>query len=574
MDEKIKRSSGIEVDLIELPDIPELKADEFSDSWMDELDDGVIRLSDILDDLDKKMKSGKFLHTFTAQIEEVNRMMKMKYASTRDIASVILKDVALSSRIISIVNSPYYGQFSRKGISSIAEAMVILGTEEVQQVASALMLFELMQDIAKSEMLKEKSLTSLMRGMMANEMAKSAKYKARDEFQITAMLYDIGEQIILFCDPDAYQRIRRLSEVKGVDLETASKKLLGASFGRIGQGIVSKWGFPSSVVDAVQPFKEFGIDPKFLTPDKLTRVVASFTNEMCNIGWHLNENQRQSSMEGILRRYGHFLDLGMSAAEDLFHSSMEKIENHARVLKINLKNSRFDRRSGAVPQGGVDPRTDLDHHGGINSQRGLAPQAGAGEALDSGSLAAVHTTSGNRSMPVETDNMEWIRQQTCKIEQLIEKQFKLSDVLHTIITTIYRGFFFSKISICIMNRKKGVMAARFVLGDDFERFSRRFEFSVSEESNDVFNKALHTGVDIIVEDIHNRKAVSRIPDWYLEGNFAASFSLYPLVIKQKKVGLLYVDWDRSRTHLFSNEVKQLMHQLKMMTVTAIKKSKT
>lgn len=546
MDEKEKRNQAIEIDLIELPDIPELKEDALSET---QVDDGVIRLSNILDDLDKKMKSGKFLHTFTGQIEEINHMIKMKYASTKDIASIILKDVALSSRILSIVNSPYYGQFSQKGIASISDAMVILGTEEIQQAASALLLFEFMRDIAKSEMLKEKSLASLMRGMMAKEIATAAKYKAKDEFQIAAMLYDIGEQIILFCDPDAYQRIQRVSAAKGLESDIVSRKLLGASFGQIAQGIVSRWGFPSAVVDAIRPFKEFNMDSKLLTSDKLKRIVASFTNEMCNIDWNIADSQRHKNLETIVRRYGNFLDLGVSRADDLLNTTMDKIENHARILKINLKNSRFDRQSAINHQ--------IEGGQGMNSEPSM-----------------IHGTSGHRAVvPLGDDDVDRIRQQIIKIEQLLDRQFKLSEVLHSIIATIYKGFFFTKISICIMNRKDGVMAARFVLGDDCERFTRQFKFSVAEDKDDVFNKALNTGVDVIVEDIHNRKIASRIPEWYVQGNFARAFSIYPLVIKQKKVGLLYVDWDESRTSLFSNEVKQFMRQLKMITIEAIKKSK-
>ncbi|MBF0242450.1 MAG: HDOD domain-containing protein [Desulfamplus sp.] len=539
---KAEGGSGIELDLLELPDLPELDDDEdFSKPAAVQIiapEDNYeqVRLSNILEDLDKKMKSGRFLHTFTAQIEEINRVIKMKYASTRDIASVILKDVALASRVLSIVNSCYYGQFSQRGVTSISEAMVILGTEEVQQAAATLLLFEFMRDISKSELLKEKSLASLMRGMMAKEIAQGSKYKEVDEFQLVAMLYDIGEQIMLFCDPEAYQRIRKISETKGVDRELVAKKLIGASFSQIGQGIVSGWGFPKSVVDCIKPFKEFATDPKMLTLQNLKRLVASFTDEMCNIDWRKSEIVRQQQIEDIVRRYSNFLNIGISGADELLNSSIKKVENHAKVLRVNLRNSRFDRNQ------------------------------------DVSVASATFDQSQQTTWQSLEDRLLWIENQIEKIEEALVSNFKLSELLHLIVTTIYKGFFFSRISICVMNKSKGIMAVRFVLGKEPEMFSKDFQFVVSD-GDDTFNKSLTTGLDIIVEDISDKSFNSRIPEWYIKGSFADSFALYPVVVEQKKVGLIYVDWDKSQTHLFTDQIKYLMQRLKSLTVTAIKKSR-
>ncbi|MBF0233869.1 MAG: HDOD domain-containing protein [Desulfamplus sp.] len=561
MNDKIQKGSGIELDLIDLPDIPELNEEDDSietetdygpknDQLLVQGDYDQVRFSSILEDLDKKMKSGRFLHTFTAQIEEINRIINMKYASTRDIASVILKDVALSSKVLSVVNSCYYGHFAQKGIASIPEAMVILGTEEVQQAAATLLLFEFMRDISKSELLKEKSLASLMRGMMAKELAREAKYKAPDEFQLVAMLYDIGEQIILFCDPQAYQRIRRISEQKKMDMEIISRQLIGASFAQIGQGIVSGWGFPKGIVDCILPFKDFKMDPRAITGQTLKRLVSSFTNELSNIDWRISHNVRQKKLEGIVDRYSSFLDIGISVAEGLLQNAIQKVENHAKVLKITLKNSRFDRMSEDVKS---DLLVESAQKLWITSQITSDGQAG-----------------WNRE--VNEDKILWIEKHIKKIEKALKSGVKLSSLLNLIITTIYKGFFFSRISICIMDKAKGVMAVRFVLGKEAEEFGRKFMFKVSD-SDDMFNKALSTGLDIVVEDVRDRISYSRIPDWYAKENFAPSFAIYPIVVEQKKVGLIYVDWDSSDTHLFSDQVKQLMQRLKNLTITAIKKSK-
>ncbi len=568
-----REKSGIELDRIELPDIPELSPEAISNvpdgsSILLRGGHGQGGLATILATLDKQTKSGHFLHTFTSQIEEINRMIRMKYASTKDIASVILKDPALSTKVLTIVNSSYYGHFSQKGISSISEAMVILGTEEIQQVASTLLLFEFMQDISKSELLKEKSLASLMRGMVAKDVAEEARYPNKDEFQLIAMLYDIGEQIILFCDLNAYQHIGRFSKEQRVGLEKASKQLLGASFGQIGQGIVTQWGFPPQVVQAIRPFKAFKKSPNQLTANERKGLVASFSHAMCTIDWRKGEIHRVKQMEKIIRRYDRFLGLGFSKAEALLDKALDRIENHAKILKIKLKESRFDRAGGHMAPscneiGEGTPQPTLCFNGAI------------GEPVRPDNSQDIQTASSLRKDEGPGDGedpMVWVRRRMLEIEAILARPYKLSMVLHTIMTTVYKGFFFSRIAICIVNKRDQTMAIRYALCHDADHFSSRFKFTISDDQQDIFNKALNTGMDIIVEDLRAHELLSQIPEWYQGEPLADSFAIYPLVIRQKKVGMIYVDWDRELSGEFTNEVKQAMYQLKTMTLFAIKKS--
>ncbi len=79
----------------------------------------------------------------------------MKYASANDIAQAILNDVPLTSKLLKLVNSSYYAHFSAEGISTITEAMIIVGTDQIKFLAASLKLIELMQDLGDSNILKE-----------------------------------------------------------------------------------------------------------------------------------------------------------------------------------------------------------------------------------------------------------------------------------------------------------------------------------------------------------------------------------------------------------------------------------
>ena len=536
MDKEKQPHSGIELDHLDLPDLPELEEEDEPF----ERDSDAALLEGILESLDREMKAGKFLHTFTAQIIEINEIVRMEYASSRDIAQVILKDVSVASKVLSLVNSAYYSRFGKEGIASIAEAMVILGTEIVQQTASTLLLFEFMQDMGKGGMLKEKSLMSLMRNIMGREIAETAGYPEKDAFQLVSMLYDIGEQVVIFCKPEVYQRIEHFAVREDLDGETVSKKMLGVSFSEIGRGIALGWGFPKSIVEGLYPFEDFDRKEKHLSLRDLKRLVASFTHEMCSMDEPMDRAGRRKKIEEIVGRYGRFLAMTTEDAEGLLDHALAKMTSHARTLKIRLKDTRFD--------------MDRSRTGAEAVALGIPERSGEGL----GHLGVQEA---------------WVKGRIAAIEKALEAEFRLSDILLQVITTIYKGFFFSRIAICILDKANGIMTPRFVLGDDMADFGKNFRFQVQTSGGDVFNKALNTGLDMLVEDMENREWNSRIPDWFTEGAFAPCFALYPLLVEKKKVGLIYVDWSREFTPLFSNEVKIFMQQLKGLTLMAIRKSR-
>ncbi|MCP4021463.1 MAG: HDOD domain-containing protein, partial [Desulfobacteraceae bacterium] len=76
--------------------------------------------------------------TFSRQISEVNRILNVKYSSANDIADVVLRDVGLTSKLLKLVNSSFYSHFSNKGVATVSEAMIILGTEEIKLAAASL----------------------------------------------------------------------------------------------------------------------------------------------------------------------------------------------------------------------------------------------------------------------------------------------------------------------------------------------------------------------------------------------------------------------------------------------------
>ena len=167
----------------------------------------------------KKIRKNDSFLSFFVQVKDVNKVLQMKYSSASDIADVILKDVALTTKLLKLVNSSFYGQFSTGGVATISEAMIILGTREIKLAAASLKIYELMQDIATLKILRDKALQAMQRSIIARQIAAEEGINDAEAIQISAMLYDFGEYLVALFLPDIFIRVEILLDEQDLSRE-------------------------------------------------------------------------------------------------------------------------------------------------------------------------------------------------------------------------------------------------------------------------------------------------------------------------------------------------------------------
>ncbi|MFO7751385.1 MAG: HDOD domain-containing protein [Desulfobacteraceae bacterium] len=316
-----KPHEGIELDMIDLSSVQNHPDQETPDRPIVELI------------LEKIEETDSFL-SFSGQIEELNKILEMRYASAHEIAGVLLKDIALTSKLIKLANSSFYGHFNQKGIGTVSEALIVLGTDLIHQTAANLKLFEFMQQISTSQRLKQKALGCFMRSIIARDLAYSQGLKNYEEFQISAMLFNLGEYITLFFFPEKEIKIEQTAKKQSITKETASRSILGMSYSKIGRTIAEKWGIPDKIIKTMRPVYLFSGSMKNLTDSEYKRYAASFASELTELNWHLSRKELVYNLNEIVERYKIVFKIDLSQARGLYLSSRQKIAEHAKTLNI------------------------------------------------------------------------------------------------------------------------------------------------------------------------------------------------------------------------------------------------
>ncbi len=131
--------------------------------------------------------------TFSKYIIEINRMISSpaKNSSVSDLSNTILKDYALTSKLLKLVNSAYYNTTGGK-VTTVTRAVVMLGYEKVRLATTNLLLFDLMKCKSSAVELKEAFVKAFWCGLIAKDMAATMALEGDEEAFICSMLHNLG----------------------------------------------------------------------------------------------------------------------------------------------------------------------------------------------------------------------------------------------------------------------------------------------------------------------------------------------------------------------------------------------
>jgi len=185
----------------------------------------------------------KSLPTLPGVISKLNSLSDNDKSSIPEMARIVSSDQVLSARILKLANSPSYGFYR---VSTISNAMILLGVNVVKSLAISSSIFEIMEQ--NSVGLWEHSLGA---GLAANIIAKTLKIQNCEEISTAALLHDIGKVIIRINFGDDYRQLLSLIREKDVSMREAERELLGTDHSEVGAWLAKSWFLPDRLVEPI-----------------------------------------------------------------------------------------------------------------------------------------------------------------------------------------------------------------------------------------------------------------------------------------------------------------------------------
>ncbi len=271
-------------------------------------------------------------------LSDINRLTgDDKEANADKLANVILRDFALTGKLLKLVNSPFYGTRSSE-ITSISQAVVFLGVEQVRMTANSLSLFGSMK--SDSDVLKDPMTKSFLSGLIGRHLAQRAKLPGAEEAFICGMCQNLGENLVIFYFPDEFEDIGVLQQEKGLDKSAAARGVLGVGYSDVGAAVAKSWNLPQSIIESIRGIAPGRLAPP-ASPGEMLRDISVFANELCDLFQRLDNDAIDSAMLSLLERFAPSVELSPKLCCRLIAAVFDKLKQFAPIFEINVASNDY-----------------------------------------------------------------------------------------------------------------------------------------------------------------------------------------------------------------------------------------
>ncbi len=201
---------------------------------------------------------------------KVMQMVDDPRTSAPELARVLSTDQAMTARILKLANSAFYGASRR--VSTVSEAVVLLGLRTVRNMAMALGCQDMMERGLPGYALERGALWrhSFCSAFAAQALAKRAGYRVTEEAFVGGLLHDIGKVVLNVYLQATFACIAERAAQKGMAFMDAERSVLGFDHAEAGARVLEKWNLPLALVNCVRWHHEPLAQPEF---SPLTGVV-------------------------------------------------------------------------------------------------------------------------------------------------------------------------------------------------------------------------------------------------------------------------------------------------------------
>jgi len=498
---------------------------------------------------------------FPALSESVSIINKIIASGGQDsfekLSRTILKDVALTNKILKLVNSAYYGQHDGGKITTVSRAVVILGLDALRNVSVTLMLFDHMQNKALVTQLKDEFLRALFSAILAKGIA--ARVVTRGETEeafICAMFHNLGRMLSLFYFPEETREIEKTMVQKEYSEDVASTQVLGISYQNLGMEIARTWGFPDQIVESMRQLPSAKIRKD--TPYDMLHLIAAYANELCEAIADASHENRGGAIQKVTNHFEDAVRLTEKQMNTALEKAVEEAIQYAGTIHLNLQHSQFGKHL-------------IDWAGGAEYQENAADDdtPTVHNTAEPGIHVAHGVTAGIADEDERLDGQIILAEGLQNISQALLDGTPLNTLLRMALETLHQSMGFQHVLLCIKDRKTDSMTGRFGLGPDIAQITRDFRFPL-RPSNDVFHAVLSKNTDILITDINAPKVRASIPDWYHKAVSAQTFILLPLSLNNIPVALIYADKERAGDISLTRKELCLLRALRNQAALAFK----
>lgn len=519
------------------------------------MDKSADKKQEIIEHFFSVMRQGKDFPVMSSTVELINKFKSTSAGTVDEFANLILKDYSLTAKILKIVNSVSYAQFGE--VTTISRAIILLGFENVRNLAFTLMLFDNLQKNEAHTEIIDTIVKSFYSGILAQKIVTEIEFAHKEEAFICSLLHSFGKLMLAYYMPDVMKQIKAKMAEENISEALAVLSVFGVSYEDLGTAIAQAWNLPTKIIQSMQNIRpsEMPINPTEI--QRLTAVATFVTNVADILSAPEDTDKKYKNLDKLFGAYKSYFKPIESKFRGFVSSSLNELLDYSSFIKLDFKNVPFTQRMLGF---GISTTTA--------TKTAKKPEQYTDSLQPVDSIFAKESSSeGETPDSIFTKGIQ-------DVNNSIVNNYSLNDTLRIVLETMYRGLATlggSKVLFLLKDPKQPQMIVRFGFGENLEEIKRWFKIDLSETAQDIFNIAINKQSDFVIKDLTASDIKARLPQWFSQKVKDSAFVLLmPITVNRKVLAFFYIEGQRDKISNLSPSVLNYLKIMRDQTVLAIK----
>jgi len=253
---------------------------------------------------------------------QVQALADSSHTTADDIADVVSKDTALTTRLLKLVNSAYFS-LPRK-IDTVSRAVNMIGMRELRNLTLAASAAEVFSTIPP-DLIDMAGFWqhSVYTGLLARNLAQCCNVLHSERLFTAGLLHDVGRLLMLMKVPEETANAEAMRLQSRRDICELEEDLIGFSHAEVGEALLLHWNMPDNLCASIR----YHHDPAAADNAHLESAIVHIADQVT----HCAQESKDPLGSPFYDPYGALLDSDLNS-ETIAEKAMQNVQPDALLL--------------------------------------------------------------------------------------------------------------------------------------------------------------------------------------------------------------------------------------------------
>ncbi len=201
-------------------------------------------------DVIRALRSAKLHPSIPELVAAIINITQSKRTNLSDLVAVIEQDEDLSSRLLSMANSGFFGP--ERKVRRVTDAVVLMGWNNVKMISLGSTIMKVI-----SQLDQRLYSHAIRTAQFANFLGTEANLYKIEDITLVGLLHNIGAVILRAYFKDQALQAKQYAIKEGVPIQVAERAVFGADHAEIGRWTADEWHLPTNIIETIAEHHDF-----------------------------------------------------------------------------------------------------------------------------------------------------------------------------------------------------------------------------------------------------------------------------------------------------------------------------